>query len=288
MMQPPGSGSGPKVRTLPYTYVQVGRNDLIELFPEFLVVGPQRTGTTWLYHNMRAHPEIFMPATKEIYFFNLLTNPEHPKYQSSQLSWYLSHFRLARAWRLQRRVFNLARWGKAYIVRKRGEATASYAAMEPEVIEEIARLRPDTKVVIMVRNPITRAWSHAAKDLLRRSGRPLEAVSYREWLEYFTDPYQLCCGKYSRIIDNWHRAFDESQVFLGRFEDIERGPRELLTSLYRFLDVDPEPIDMATAMRHFNEGKFPAIPKRLRSVLEGLFEGELVELEARYGWTYTT
>lgn len=283
------SGSARHARHLAaYAYVKVRTGDRMSLFPDFLVVGPQRTGTTWLYQNLRRHPEIFMPAKKELYFFNLLADSEHPKYQSSELGWYLSHFRVSRVKHLARRVANLARWGEPFSIRIRGEATASYAAMEPEIIEELASLQPDLKVVITVRDPVSRAWSHAVKDLVKRPGKSLDQVSKREWLEYFTDPYQMYCGRFSKIIDNWQRYFGVHQVFLGRFEDIEHRPLNLLARMYSFLGVNPRTIDVNSALQRFNEGRFPDIPDSIRSVLVSLFEGERRELESRYGWKYAT
>lgn len=41
-------------------------------FPDFLLIGPQRTGTTWLHRNLILHPDIYMPPEKELYYFNNL------------------------------------------------------------------------------------------------------------------------------------------------------------------------------------------------------------------------
>ena len=74
--------------------VHVSRRDLsLASFPDFLIVGPQRTGTTWLHANLREHQEIFLAEPKEIFFFNRLKTPDHPKFESNDLSWYLKFFR---------------------------------------------------------------------------------------------------------------------------------------------------------------------------------------------------
>src|SRR5262245_14324246 len=61
--------------------------------PAFLIVGPQRTGTTWLHANLRFHPQVFLSEPKELFFFSRLKTPEHPKFQSNDLGWYLRCFR---------------------------------------------------------------------------------------------------------------------------------------------------------------------------------------------------
>ena len=45
--------------------------------PDFLGIGVQKGGTTWLYENLRNHPEIFMPRVKEIQYFNEIYVPRH-------------------------------------------------------------------------------------------------------------------------------------------------------------------------------------------------------------------
>ena len=44
----------------------------LSCFPSFLIVGPQRTGTTWLYHNLKCHPQIFLLRDKETFYFTAI------------------------------------------------------------------------------------------------------------------------------------------------------------------------------------------------------------------------
>ena len=143
----------------------------LERFPDFLIVGPQRTGTTWLHAHLRFHPEIFLSEPKEIFYFSRLKTPESAKFQSDDLGWYLSFFRDPLWRRAAKTAIALWKYRAFYHPRVRGEATASYAAMDRDVIAEIAALNPDIRVILMIRNPIDRAWSHARKDLVRNTGR---------------------------------------------------------------------------------------------------------------------
>ena len=59
--------------------------------PNFLVIGAMKAGTTSLYHYLRDHPQVFMPDTKEVNFFNPLRNWRHG------VSWYEEQFRAAPA-----------------------------------------------------------------------------------------------------------------------------------------------------------------------------------------------
>lgn len=270
----------------PGLYVKAHPSDPMEVFPNFMVVGPQRTGTTWLHYNLSQHPQVFMSRKKEIYFFNLLNKPDHPKYRSSDLAWYLRHFNPGLFHRIERQVWCISRWRRRCSVQVRGEATASYAAMEPELIDEIVRLQPDMKAIIMVRNPVTRAWSHAIKDLVKRPKRKAREITEAEWLDYFTDPYQLACGRYSRIIDNWTERLGAERVFVGRFEDIAERPQELLKGLLSFLGVEAGDAMTGRADTKINAGVRNDIPDDLRAKLGELFARELRELNSRFGWEY--
>lgn len=52
----------------------------LNIFPDFLIIGPQRTGTSWLAENLRSHPQIFFTRPKELFFFDLLNKPNHLLY----------------------------------------------------------------------------------------------------------------------------------------------------------------------------------------------------------------
>jgi len=197
-----------------------GGNVDLAYFPDFFIAGPQRTGTTWLHANMRFHPEIFLSEPKEIYYFSRLKKTGDPKFVSADLDWYLAFFHELPALWLYKQATCLARYGRFYRPVVRGEATASYAALDRDVIAEVALLNPDLKVVIMVRDPVERAWSHAKKDLARNRGRKLTEVTEAEFHEFFADPYQRQCARYMENIENWRACLGRDRVFVGRFDDV--------------------------------------------------------------------
>ena len=105
----------------------------LSAFPNFLIIGPQRTGTTWLYHNLKKHPEIFLPQVKETYYFSTLGQPDHPHFRYEHLEDYLAALR-DRPKLLVKKNWNAFRkHGRFYHPRVRGEATASYAKLTKKV-----------------------------------------------------------------------------------------------------------------------------------------------------------
>ena len=102
--------------------------------PNFLVIGAQRAGTTWLYECLREHPEIFLPETKELHYFDL----NHEKGDE----WYFRHFEGASE--------------KAI-----GEITPNYYQY-PGAIEKAHVLLPEAKFIFILREPKARAISQFA------------------------------------------------------------------------------------------------------------------------------
>lgn len=220
-------------------------------FPDFMILGPQRTGTTWLQRYLIQHPDVFMPHLKELYFFNYLIhkNTKGVNFKTDRLEWYSTEFNLTfikylqKNWSLLKSFrtfkkldYDLSNFFKPVV---KGEATASYAVMDQSLIHEVVTLNPNIKVVISVRNPIDRAWSHASKDLISRK-RPLKSISFQEFKKFYTDDYMLRCGRYSEIIKNWRSALPEDQIFFSMFKDIAETPLKALEEVLNFLGLLPE------------------------------------------------
>jgi hypothetical protein len=243
-------------------WVGISRNDYdLSLFPDFLIIGPQRTGTTWLYKHLSRHPQVYMPARKELFYFSyVLFPPGHPSSVGSvdsDLGWYLEHFRPAKKKQLL------------------GEATATYAAaLNESIIAEIAMLNPDIKVLTMVRDPIERAWSHAKLDLSHLPGRPVDSITQEEWMEAVTDKYQIKCGNYERFHAIWRQHIPEENFFVGRFVDLENDPAGLLIKVFQFLGIEASRSYVKDVKARVNPSVRHEIPPALLKALEGLFADE--------------
>ena len=266
-------------------HVKVGPGPVdLSCFPDVLIIGPQRTGTTWLHANLREHPELMLSEPKELYFFSRLKEPENPRFQSSDLEWYLRFFREPFWLRLYKHAMCLRHVGEFYRPRVRGEATASYAALDPDVIDEIVLLRPDIRAIMMIRDPVERAWSHAKKDLVRNRKREMKDVSEIEFERFFADSYQRRCAQYVDNYDHWARRLQPGHLFAGFFDDSSRRPEELLHDVMRFLGIrDDSRYIGRLAREEVNPTGRSRIPDRYRRFLEDLFRDEDRKLKERFG-----
>jgi hypothetical protein len=155
----------------------------------------------------------------------------------------------------------------------RGEATASYATLRGDVIREITLLNPGVKAILMVRDPVDRAWSHARKDLMTDGRLPREI-----------DPEALLrlLGKVSGA--GWLSTERSLQIgrntcsqvtFRGAFDCIASQPDRLLSTIHDFLGV-------ATGTRYFgrhlhdriNPAPSAEIPPAVAGLLHDLMEEE--------------
>lgn len=263
-----------------FKYIELSRKAAdLDRVPDFLLAGPQRTGTTWLHSNLVQHPQIFMPKRKEIFYFNTLNLPDHFKHRTNDLAWYLSYFYPGPIRYLSDQIRCRREFEEPFQPLVKGEATASLAAMPEELIEEVVTLNPDIKVVILVRNPIERAWSHAKLALLRKPGKKLDEVSPQRFEKFFRDQYEVDCGHYTRILANWTAALKEGNLFVGNYDDVGGRPQELLMELFRFLSVDalPQYIPRQAGER-INATARMEIPPRFFNTLRNIYGEELDRL----------
>lgn len=116
--------------------------DAPSFLPNFLIVGAARGGTTFLYHHLKQHPDVFMPAFKEPHFFVCEMVRGRLRQWVDSYEEYLSLFRNGGGRKL------------------RGEASVFYLYYHDVAIREIHRyLGTEVKIIIVLRNPIERAYS---------------------------------------------------------------------------------------------------------------------------------
>jgi len=270
--------------------IQVGKQYIV---PDFMMIGPQRTGTTWLSRHLVQHPEVFIPAEKELYYFNYLREGEGKLFTSRKLTWYLNKFKpslkdflrlnamnLKMMGRLPKESLDWFQYHKASVF---GEATASYAAMDEDLIAEIFKLNPNMKVVMMVRNPIERAWSHAKKDLLKAKNRTMEEVSFLEFTEFYQRDYQKQCGYYHKMIQRWSKYVKTDYFLIKKFSDVKHKPMQLFDDVCHFLDIQAMSSALMQQQAVVNPTERVDLPETHKALLLSLFADEIVYLKEQ-GW----
>ncbi|KHD06382.2 hypothetical protein PN36_04370 [Candidatus Thiomargarita nelsonii] len=235
-----------------------------DIIPDFLGIGANRSGSTWLWRNLKEHPDIWMPPKKEIHYFDRSRIYPSPSHLASK------HF-LSRL--LGREAHNVAyrkkflhdlissgyhykwkgiRWTLRYYLgtydddwylslfregmgKVKGEITPSYSILDYKDVEQIKCLMPNLKIIFIIRNPIDRAWS----QIRYASSRGIfKGISLVEMKKFVDDPNQVLRGDYIRTINIWRTCFSKEQIFIGFYDEISRSPENLLRNIFEFIGVD--------------------------------------------------
>jgi hypothetical protein len=176
---------------------------LLEQLPSFFIIGPPRTGTSWLHSVLRQRAWLSDP-TKETRFFD--------RHFDRGLEWYRSHYRQADS---GRRI---------------GEVAPTYFA-SPEARVRIARLMPQAKIVCTFRNPVDRVLS------LYRLKRAYGLIPWSFEEALVEDPELMESSRYGTHLEAWLQTFGSKQVMVTIYEDMLDDPQGYLDQLTDFVDV---------------------------------------------------
>ncbi len=226
---------------------------------DFLGIGSQRAGTTWLYTHLRRHPQLSFPAGKEIHF------------------WDRREGRGAEAW--------LELFADAPPGVRQGEITPAYALLERATVEEIRRARPPLRIFYSVRNPMDRAWS-AALMALERAELEEREVSDQWFIDHFQSAGSRQRGDYAGVLERWRSVFPADQIQLVFFDDIVSDPRTVLVELAKHLGVDEKFYRQAPESelgQPVHEGPGSPIRSSLRPVLHELYDAAVDRFSERSG-----
>ena len=179
---------------------------------DFLGIGAQKAGTTWVYENLKRHPNVRFPAGKEVHFWD--------QNRERGIDWWKELFEP----------------GVDHV--KQGEFTPAYAMLDEPTIAEIGRHYPDVRLIYSLRNPIERAWSSAMMAIVR--AEMLEPEASDQWfIDHFMSRGSRARGDYEQCLRKWWALFPREQMRIVFYEDIASKPRQLLEGLARHIGVDP-------------------------------------------------
>ena len=136
---------------------------------------------------------------------------------------------------------------------------------------------PDLKLIYLMREPASRAWSHARHNFREHeatfkgfTGR-LDEVSDEKWIECLTDDWNRLSGDYLGQLQRWLSVFPREQVYLGFFEEIVHSPRRLLREILEFLELDPSFADSeGVILERVNAGLPKDLPPKVRQCLTAI------------------
>ena len=260
--------------------------------PDFLLIGTKRGGTTTTYYSLLEHPNV-MPQWPSARLVPKTNDTKGVHYFDSNgtrsARWYRSHFETARA-----RAAHAASVGGTVVT---GDGSPYYL-YHPLAAGRAAAMVPDAKLIVLLRHPIERAYSHfreqtrngvetlswetaldaEAARTAGEVGRILADPSYRS----FPHEQQSYVGQseYAASLRRWFENFDRSQFLIRRSEDLYADPVTTLDEIWTFLGVGP--YAGGSTMR-WNAAPQAEMDPAIRRRLEAHFEPHVRDLEALLG-----
>ena len=222
--------------------------------PDFLCIGAQKAGTSWLNSVLLEHPQIFMPPINELHFFDRAKraapvrsrqialarkavlrekkrdtpDEEYLRYLDHLMSFThasLEWYQAAYSWPVAEGV-------------KRGDITPSYLEMNESKIGYARELLGPVKLILIVRQPLGRLLSQlrmwAARD--DRMDMPQDE---REWMDLLDEVSSRSRrGSYGRGIQLWRDKFGPEQLLILPFGDIRTDPAGMIARIEQHLEID--------------------------------------------------
>ena len=232
--------------------------------PDFIIMGAQKCGTTSLYYYLNQHPQILQTFQKETRFFSW-------NWVESQAGkdWYLSHFPQLPQ-------------GESFLT---GEASPDYFYF-PDSEKRLFSMFPDTKLILLLRNPIDRSISdyyhskrygaepRSLEEVLKIQTILLYKIANNEIVlsDQLLDemqPNYFLNSVYIYFIEKWLSLFPRNQLLVLATEDLELKPKETMKVVYSFLGVCYH--DIEEYFKH-NSNSYPPISSSFRQTLYEHFQ----------------
>lgn len=213
--------------------------------PHFLIVGAPKAGTTSLYHYLQQHPRVFMPENKEPRFF---CNYPVDCFEFGKKYFHSDIISTSDEY--------LALFEKASENSITGEASTDYLSCQGAA-HRIFSWNPMVKIIIMLRDPIDRAFSEYQHSI----AGGFQSISFwesmcleKERISQQYDPifWHTKRGLYFDSVNEYMSLFGRENVQIIFFEEFVSSTLDVVESILKFIGLSLVPIDVS--VRH-NAGK---------------------------------
>ncbi|MGB3532297.1 MAG: tetratricopeptide repeat protein [Microcoleaceae cyanobacterium] len=238
-------------------------------FPNFLIIGSSKCGTTSLYHNIIEHPQILPALKKEINFW-------HDDLKQG-LNWYRAHFLPYPQ-------------TQHYLT---GEASPHYLDLQ-ETAQRVFQFCPQMKLIILLRNPVQRAISHyhhwlrlglEHRNIKEVIQTELDTINYVlqfpiQYQRWYQSINYIARGAYIGFIQQWMAIFPPEQFLILSCENLAAHPEATMKQVFTFLGLPDLPTCRYTQL---NVGHYPPLSPSLFQLLSDFYQPYNQQLEEYLG-----
>ncbi|MFA7554750.1 MAG: sulfotransferase [Spongiibacteraceae bacterium] len=202
--------------------------------PNFICIGAQRAGTTWLHNCLNEHPDVFVPHEKELHFFD--------RFYSDGIESYKENFSpelrgSAKTW---------------------GEITPNYY-QEPNSLERIKSHIPEVKIIYILREPAARAFSQYQLYTQNK----IENIRFQDFID--KNPSAIDLSLQGEHLNRALSLFDRPKVLILFYDELVENPVDFIKKVYLFIGVDPE-FKPTSLKKRINRIVLPGLQEKLKKM----------------------
>lgn len=255
--------------------------------PDFMCVGAHKSGTTWLYQQLDAHPDFWMPPVKELHYFDQLSRVDRsapPRCRDERDLRFLESLNTLSA----KADVDLESYGRLFEPNGSllsGDISPNYSTLSSKLIRQIVGYFPNLKVIFLARDPVQRFWSHLSMEVHYRQVQPFDATNINEVNRNLLRRGMRLRSYPTAVVTRWKRYVHPERFRVYFFDDLQRNPTELRRSILDFLGADP---DKPSGQLKADYNRWAGMEKlpltiQVRSHLAHVFKKELKACAARLG-----
>ena len=278
-----------------------------EIKIDFIGIGAQKSGTSWLFSNLRKLPDFTLLPIKELHYFD-----RHTKYPSTTVlsnrsmigklrnsDWTLK-FKMQFLQRLNKKKLVEIRWLLKYFFSRsddkwylslfenyvglKGEITPSYSFLKVPDIQKMHNLAPDAKLILLLRNPIYRAWSHYLHEWRKVENYQNKTIDIDEVIRFIDSERQSLRSDYEQTIENYLSVYPSSQLLVCFFDAIRDDPDQLMLSIVNFIGGNTAYISEYLNLREkFNVNPKIEMPEEVFNLLKIKYREPIERMALNYG-----
>ena len=255
--------------------------------PNFLCVGIHKGGTTWLYQQLDAHPDFWMPPLKELHYFDQLGRVQRsaaPRCRDERDLRFLENITSLSA----KPYMDLEHYARLFEPKGSllsGDISPNYSTLSDEVIRRVVRYFPNLKVIFLARDPVERVWSHLSMEVRYQQTETFDVTDVDQVNRKLLRRGLLLRSYPSAIAARWKRYVHPDRFRIYFFDDLQRKPDELRRSILDFLGADPDKRGRPVTADYNSWARMDklVLTEKVRSHLAQFFKKELKTCATRLG-----
>jgi hypothetical protein len=269
--------------------------------PDFIGVGPGKTGTSWIHNHLRTHPNVIFPPLRELRYFWENANFPHRKFPqrlsredpsfTHQYRDYFRHF-LKRFSRNPGRLFTNARrlaWDWRYLFAEHsdnwylgsferkdgfvcGEISPQYYFLEEEEIKHMHDLLPNVQIIISLREPTDWFWS-----LFRMHHPDYRQQRNDHVFEAFLTATRAG-SSFSGALRRWKKHFSGERLLVLFYDELSSSPWHYYSKICGFLAIEPDRARLPQLAERVNRGDDHQLPDDFKKKIQSAWRDDVEDL----------